>query len=127
MEIFLAKLFGIYFLIVGIVITIRRKAVMPTIRELAANRSLLLVLGAVEVIAGLAIALYYPTISWSVEGILSLIGYMMVIEGILYLAAPARFVQKFIAAFNRPKWYLAGGLLSVIVGIYLAGNGFGYF
>ena len=123
---FLAKLFGLYFIIVGVVVLVRRRAMMPTVTSLLANRAMLLVLGAVEIIAGLAIVLTYPQISFDIRGILSVIGYMMIVEGIIYLAAPVKMVQKMIRKFNRPSWYLSGGLLAVLLGVYLAAVGFGF-
>jgi hypothetical protein len=34
-------------------------------------------------------------------------------------------LDKFIGTFNVPVWYLFGGIFTVLVGIYLAGFGFG--
>lgn len=125
MEIFFAKFLGIYFLITGVLILTRRKAVMPAVRDLLKNKALLLVLAVIELAAGIALVLAFPVVSVSAPGILSLVGYMMTIEGILYLAAPAKFVQNFIGRFNRPWWYRVGGVGALIAGIYLTGFGFG--
>lgn len=127
MDIFLAQLFGLYFIIVGAIVAIRRQSFMPAIADLANNRGLLLVLSVVEIIAGLALVLAYPTVTYDFVGIISLIGWMMLIEGILYLALPARSVQKLIRNFNTPSWYVYGGAVAVVLGVYLAGVGFGYF
>ena len=96
MEIFFAKLFGIYFIIVGTIILIRRRSVIPTVKDLLGNKALLLTLASIELAAGIALVLEFPTVSPGVPGIISLVGYMMVIESIFYFAAPSRFVQKFL-------------------------------
>jgi uncharacterized membrane protein len=127
MDQFFAQLFGLYFIIVGVIVFLRRKAIMPVVREFMDNRALLFVMAILELIAGLSLVLVYKTVAWSVPGIISLIGYMMVIEGLIYLAAPARFVQKFIRTFNTPTWFMAGGILSIVAGAYLASVGFGLF
>lgn len=127
MEIFLSKVLGIYFIIIGVIIMVRRRSVIPTIKQLSGSRSLLLVLAVIELVAGLALVVALPVVSLSVSGILSLVGYMMVVESIIYLAAPSRFIQRFVGRFNRPIWYKTGGVLAVIAGIYLAGTGFGFF
>lgn len=124
MEIFLAQLFGLYFLIIGIVVLIRRKAVMPAISELAGNRPVLLTLAIIEIGAGLALVLAFPTITWSVGGIFAIIGYMLVVEGLIYLASPYRTTQRFIKAFNKSEWFMAGAVGSVLVGGYLVAYGF---
>jgi hypothetical protein len=124
MEIFLAKLFGLYFLIIGIIILVRRKSVMPAVSELASNRPVLFALAIIEIGAGLALVLAYPTIQWSIEGIFAVIGYMLVIEGLIYLAAPYRATQRFLKTFNKSEWFMAGAVGSVLVGGYLVAFGF---
>lgn len=125
MEIFLAQLLGLYFIIVGAVVLVRRKSLMPAIDAMAANRPVLILLGVVELAAGLALAIVFPTVSLSVEGIISLVGYIMIAESITYLAAPSRSVRQIVRSFNTQAWYIAGGLLAILGGVYLAGTGFG--
>ncbi len=127
MELYFAKLFGLYFIIMGAIILWRRKAVMPSVAQLAANRPVLLSLAVVQLAAGLALIIVFPDLTWSVSGMISVIGYMLIVEGILYLAAPARVVQKMIRYFNTPQWFTIGGALSLLGGAYLAGVGFGFF
>ena len=126
MEFSLPQLLGIYFILIGGIVLYRRRAIMPAMRQLVANRPLLLVIALAEMLAGIAIALTYPTVSASAEGLVSLIGWMLIVEGLLYLSMPYRRVQKFVAAFNTPQWYGVGGVIAVLLGLYLAGVGFGY-
>jgi len=121
----LAQLFGLYFLIVGGVVMLRRQSIMPAIADMAANRGLLLLMALVELAAGLAVILMYPKITFDWLGLISLIGWMLVVEAVLYLALPMKTVQKFIKKFNTHSWYASTGVLAVIVGAYLAGIGFG--
>ncbi len=125
MDVFFAQLFGIYFIVVGFVVLLRRKSIMPTMRELIANRPLLLTIALLELAAGLALVLTHSAIEVSWTGLISLIGWMMVVEGVLYLTLPSAAVQKFTKMFNRPHWYTLGGLLSILMGGYLAFVGFG--
>jgi hypothetical protein len=125
MDPFFSQLFGLYFIITGIVVLIRGKSMIPTVKELSKNLPLLLVLAAVYIAAGLAIILSYPEVSLSAEGIVSLIGYMLVIEGIIYLAGPSKFIQNFIKMFNKRWIYIVGGIGTLAGGLYLAGMGFG--
>lgn len=125
MELFLAKLFGVYLIIVGAVVLVRRRSFMPAVRDLASNRALLMVMSVIELAAGLAVVLAYPKVSLEPVGIISLVGWGMLVEGFIYLALPARKVQHMISRFNITGWYVAGGALAVAGGIYLANFGFG--
>lgn len=125
MDIFFAQLFGVYFVLVGLIVLVRQRSIMPTVKELLSNRSMVLVLGVVEFAAGLALVLAYPVPALSLTGVLSVIGWTIAIEGLLYIALPIKIVQRYVKMFNKPVWYKVGGLLSIIAGIYLAGTGFG--
>lgn len=127
--IFLAKLLGIYFLVVGIIVTLRKSAVMPAIKEMSKHSGMILGIAVVELAAGLAIVISYP---WSWEGnlnwqaIISLIGWILIIESIFYMASPSKTVQKMFKAFNRPPFYVFGGILTIALGAYLSAIGFGF-
>lgn len=123
-SIFLAQLFGIYFIVVGALVMLRRKAVMPAIADLISNRPVLYVIALIELAAGLAVVLAYPVVSWDWMGAISLVGWILTLEGVLYLALPARKVQKFVKLFNTQSWYIAGSVLAVVLGAYLVGVGF---
>ena len=122
----LPQLLGLYFLIIGAIVLYRRRAIMPAIAQLAANRPVLLVLALVELLAGLAIVLTQPALVVSSEGLIALIGWMLIVESIIYIAAPYKRVQKFIRAFNTPQWYGVGGVISLLIGLYLTAIGFGF-
>jgi hypothetical protein len=123
----LAQLLGLYFIIVGALALYRRKSIMPAISQMLKNRPLVIILSMVEVFAGLAIVLTYPDLTLDWRGLISVVGWMMLAEGIIYLALPYGKVQRIVRSFNRDAWYRMGGAVAVIAGIYLAGVGFGFF
>lgn len=121
----LPQLLGLYFLIVGVIVVARRSSIMPAIAQIVANRPLLLVIALAELLAGLAIILNYSEVSFKTDGVIAAIGWILVVEGIVYLALPMKTVQRMIKVFNKPEWYAAGGVLSVVIGAYLSIVGFG--
>lgn len=125
MDIFFAQLFGLYFILVGLIVMIRRCSIMPTVSELARSKALLLVFAMFELAAGLAVILAHPRPALDLSGIISIIGWMMVVESLIYLTLPSKHVQKFVKWFNKPNWYVGGGALSIALGAYLAFIGFG--
>ncbi len=127
LELFIAKLFGLYLIIMGALVLTKKKSIMPAIMDIAKNRALTLLLGALELAAGLAIVLVFQEVSMTPAGLISLIGYMMIIEGIVYLSLPVKQVQKMVRSFGNRQWFMASGIVAVLAGIYLAGYGFGFF
>lgn len=126
MEIQLVPLLGLYFLIVGLLVLYRQKSIMPAVAQLVANRPLLLIVALAELLAGLAIVLNYPYFAMDYTGIVSIIGWMLVAEGIIYLALPYKKVQRIIRVFNKTQWYVYGGIIAVVAGGYLTAVGFGW-
>lgn len=126
LSIFLAKLFGLYFLIAGGIIMLRQKSFMPIITEFFSSRALIMLMGAIELVAGLAIIIVHPTLTPDWRGVITLIGWTLVVEGILYLASPYTKIHKMLRHFNTPTWFTSGGLVAVVLGAYLAGKGFGF-
>ncbi len=127
LEVFIAKVLGSYLIIMGAIVLTKKRSVMPAIMDIAKNRALTLVLGALELVAGLAIVVTYQEVSVSPKGLIALIGYMMVVEGIVYLALPTRRIQKLVRSFGNKQWYMASAVIAVLAGIYLAGFGFNLF
>jgi uncharacterized membrane protein HdeD (DUF308 family) len=126
-EVFIAKLFGLYLIIMGALVLTKKKSVMPAISDIIKNRALTIVLGGLSLAAGLAIVISFQQVSLTPTGLISLIGYMMVIEGVVYLSLPLKAVQKIVRSFGNKQWYMASGVVAVLAGIYLAGFGFNLF
>lgn len=127
LSIFLAKLFGAYFLIVGIIFIWRRKAIIPVFEEFAGRRALMVVIALVEIFAGLAIAISHNIWSYDFRAIITVFGYWLIIEGVLYLLLPSKKVVKnIIKIFSRPGWYITGSLIAIVLGVYLLNAGFTY-
>lgn len=124
---FLAKLLGVYLVVYGLIALLRRKSIMPAIAEIAKNRGLLLVFASIELAAGLAIVLAYPMVGFSWLGIISLVGWMMIVESVLYLTFPKKLMRSVIEMVNVPIWYQVGGILSILLGLYLVMVGFGIY
>lgn len=126
MTIALAKVLGIFFIIVGCAVALRRRYFLPVFASFAKERLTRAIIALSELLVGLFLVVAYNEWSPVPAAVITVIGWMAVIEGSLYLLLPDDMVDRFISAFNTPTWYLAGGLLSVAIGIYLAAFGFGW-
>lgn len=126
LSLFLAQLFGLYFLIAGGIVMARQKSFMPIITEVLHTKPLLMIVALCQLVAGLALVIAHPifTVDW--RGIISIIGVWIVVESIFYLAVPFTRITKITKQFNTPAWYTSGGMLAIVLGAYLTGKGFGF-
>ncbi len=123
---FLAQTLGLYFVILGLLVIIRQSSMLKVFSSLTRSPLALYCISLIELVAGIMLTVAYPQIGTSVEGIISIIGYMLIVEGVFYLGVPLGVSRKFISKFNTNTWYVTGGLASLAIGAYLAGVGFGY-
>ncbi len=126
LSIFLAKLFGLYFLIAGGIIMMRQKSYMHIVMDVLGDKGLLMIFAACQLVAGLALVISHWIWTPDWRGVISLIGAWIMVEAVFYLAAPHTKIVKLAKQFNTPAWYTSGGMLSVVMGAYLAGKGFGF-
>lgn len=124
--VFLIKLIGAFLTVYGLIAMIRKQAMMPAVADIAQSRGLLLLFASIELAVGLAIVLAYPVVSFTWIGVVSVVGYLMIIEAVLYLGFPKKLMQPIIRMVNRPAWYIVGGLLSCALGLGMLGSAYGW-
>lgn len=125
LSIFFAKLFGLYFLIAGVIVMYRQRSLMPAVTEIVGSRPLILTVALGQLLAGLALIIAHPIFTADWRGIITLIGAWIVFEALIYLMLPYGKVSKVLRKFNNGTWYTSGGFLAVMLGAYLTGIGFG--
>jgi len=125
LSIFLAKLFGLYFLIAGVIVMYRQRSLMPAVTEIVGSRPLILTVALGQLLAGLALMIAHPIFTADWRGIITLIGAWIVFESLIYLMLPYGKVAKVLRKFNNGTWFTSGGFLAVMLGAYLTGIGFG--
>lgn len=126
LTILLAKVFGLYLIIGGASIMLRERYFMPVVGAFVEERLTRLVVGILELLGGLFLAVSHTDWSSVPAGIITAFGWVLVIEGTLYLLLPDESVEKLIKAMNSKYWYILGGALAIFLGTYLAGFGFGW-
>lgn len=125
LSIYLAQVFGLYFLLAGVIVMFRQKSFMAAMIDLLGSRGLLTVVALCQLFAGIALLIAHPvfTIDW--EGLITAIGVWICVEAVFYLLMPYTRLVKFVKMFGTPTWFTSGGLVSIILGAYLCGKGFG--
>lgn len=122
LSLFLAKLIGLYLLIIAALWVLRKKAINPAIADFVSSKGLLLFAGAINIIAGLAIAIAHPIWEPTWRGLITLIAYLMIFQGIMRFAFPEK-VQHGAKKMVAKGFWPAIGVL-VILGAFLTYNGF---
>jgi hypothetical protein len=125
--ILLAKVLGLYFIIAGVAIVLRRGYFLSVFGTFIEKRLTRAILAMIELLAGLFLIVGHNDWSSFPAGIISAVGWIAAVEGTAYLLLPDREIERIFRLFNTSSWYLFGGLLSIIGGLYLAGFGFGLF
>ncbi len=122
---FLAQVFGLAFIILGTGAILRYKGFIPAVEEFTRRRALRLVVSVLEIIVGLMIIVSHNIWSPFYAVIVTLMGWLFLLEGVFYLLTPQIIIERVVAFYNKPLWYKICGSIAIIVGIFLALSGFG--
>lgn len=117
-----AKFLGIYLLIIVIIWLTRRDSFEKGIHDIISSDGMFALSGAIHLSIGLMIAILHPlwTPDWRV--LITLIGYISIIQGIVRLAFPVQSRKTILKSVEKGYWIwivVAGSL-----GAFLTYNGF---
>jgi uncharacterized membrane protein HdeD (DUF308 family) len=122
LSIFLAKFLGIYLLICGVFCLFRKKQLENAVKDIFSSAGLLALAGAMSLMFGLAIVIAHPVYSMNWRGVITLIGYLSIIKGIVRLWFPVhahRMATKLMHHGFRTIF-----AITLLLGVYLTYSGF---
>lgn len=124
---FLAKVIGLYFLVIGLHMALRGKELRLMFEAFAENRALTYLTSVFALILGLLLVVSHNVwvAGWPV--IVTLLSWLVLIKAIAYLLLPFSAMAGVVKAFNRPAWFTAGGAITAGFGVFLAAKGFQIF
>lgn len=122
LSLFLAKFLGIYMLIVATIWLIRRNQFEAAIKDIILSRGVLALTGAIHLIVGLSIAISHPIWEWNWRGLITLIAYFTILQGIIRLAFPEEARNSLLKSFKKGYWIWIASL--IVIGIVLTYYGF---
>ena len=122
--VFLARLFGLYCIIMAISMLAQPEPFVTTVHAFVANAPLVLTAGVFTLFGGLAMVLLHNY--WSggaLPVIMTLLGWLTLIKAALLLVLPS---TKLVAMYSgvTPTYILISGSLTLLLGIYLTVAGF---
>ena len=123
----LAKVIGVWAIIKGLAILIKKDQMNKMLNELMSNWTLLLIVAAIELIAGLFLVNTHNiwVKGWPV--IITIIGWLMVIEGTAFMVLRKAVMKDFVRGMlNAKNWYVLGAIIALALGGYLVYVGYGF-
>jgi hypothetical protein len=120
----LAKVFGVALIAIGTALIIYRDHYAQMTRDFIQQRLLRTVISFSEMVVGLFIIIGHNVWSPLPATVITVLGWMFVLEGGSYLLIPEKYTTRFISAVNRPQFFIACGVIGIVLGIYLADYGF---
>lgn len=122
LSLFLAKLIGLYFLILSVIWITRKKQFEEAMQEVISSTSIIEFSGVFSLLMGLAIAIGHSVwvLDWRI--VITLIGYIAIIKGIMRLAFP-KMVQSMLTKMVRHGSVIPLAIL-IVLGLFLTYNGF---
>lgn len=122
--ILLTKLIGLYILILGLAIVLRRKMVIEIVHEIFQNKSLAYIVGIMLVIVGLLVVLNHNIWQGTVETIITVIGWLVLAKGLVYLFIPMKSFKGMMKMLKNAGLYYLFALAYLAFGAWLAYVGF---
>jgi hypothetical protein len=123
LSLFLAKLIGIYLLVIGVIFVVRRDTMLGVVDEFLANRPAMFLSGAIALVLGIAIAIGHSVWEPNWRGLVTAIGYLSIAKGVARIAfpnAPKKVADRF---RDGPLFWMWLALV-LAVGGYLTWAGF---
>lgn len=123
-SLFVAKLLGPVFLVVGVALLTRPEAFRALLREFVASGVMMYLAGFLGLLAGLALVLLHNvwTLDWRV--VITLIGWTSLVRAIVTIFRPQAIASIGAALLERPSAFVVAGVADLVIGAIL--SDFGY-
>ena len=124
LSIFLAKLFGLYFLIISLLLLmIRQERMLETTKALVKQPELIFFMSIINLGVGLALIIGHNIwiLDWRV--IITLLGWLILIRGIINIYSPTFAAKSIKIIENKPLYYFIL-VIYLVIGVYLTYVGF---
>lgn len=123
---FLAKVLGLYLVITGVAVLIRRRDILMAVGAFVEDKSSRLIVGLFTLLIGLFLVNLHNDWSTLPTMLISLFGWVAVAKGASYLFLKEPALDRLVKKFYSRSWFMIDGALAVVIGLYLAGFGFGW-
>ncbi len=122
---FLSRLIGLYCILVALSMITHKQATLDSVTAVLRDPSMMFVLGAIMLVAGLAMVLAHNI--WSggaLAVIVTLVGWMTLIKSLFFLLPPELEAGFFLRQLHYQELFYVYGAISLVLGVYLTYGGF---
>lgn len=123
LSVFLAKWIGLYYLIFAVLWITCRDRINKTVQDMLSSAGLLAFSGAFALMIGLAIAVGHPVWEWSWRVVITLLGYLAIVQGVLRLVYPEKVREMGLKILNKQAFVSVIAILTIL-GLFLTYHGF---
>lgn len=125
LTILLSKVFGIYFIMVALIMLVRRNYLRSVLASFSEEPMLRFMMGILMLLGGTFLVVSHNDWSTLPAGLISLIGWLTMIKSALYLSLSKESLSRWINWYYLEHGYGWWGILiALILGLYLANFGF---
>ncbi len=124
-SIFLAKLMGPIFVIIGVGLFLNRERYLAVVDEVILSKTLLYVFGVMALTGGLAILLTHNVWVWDWPVVITIIAWLMVVRGSLRIVIPQQIEALAKGMTDRlPTLLLISDMIVISLGLFLSWKGY---
>jgi hypothetical protein len=122
---FLARLIGLFLIVVSLAMLVQKQGLAPAISALVQDHAALLVVAMIGLAAGLAMILVHNVWSGGVlPVVVTLIGWFLMLRNALVLFLPPEALRALFDAFHVERFYYLYAIIDLLIGILLTLAGF---
>lgn len=122
LSLFLAKFLGLYMLIIAAIWVLRKKPFEAVVREIILSDGLLAFSGVLQILFGLAIVISHSVWVFDWRGVITLIGYLAIFQGVFRLMFPRQLQHFFKKTVEKKSWVWI--VILIVLGAFLTYHGF---
>lgn len=123
--IYFAQLAGLWFIILGIILIVRKAAIIDLMPKMAENQPFVFLAGMIRIIVGLAVLIGNgPWGNQALSIVVALIGWITLVRGVAMLLVAPQQQRKLIDLWRREATYYTAAAIVLGLGLYLARAGF---
>ena len=123
-SIFLARVFALYFLAMGLAVIFHRKYIQECIDHIFENQAMLFVVSFMTLIIGILLVVAHPTWTSDWRVLITIIAWIALLKGIIFLFFPRHLKVFQRKMLMRPMLYPMIGILTVCLGLFFSYCGF---